>query len=41
MKNGLCIQKCKPIDYKHLYELAAIEKIASAKIQLKVCGFYF
>uniref|UniRef100_U3I916 Coiled-coil domain containing 148 n=1 Tax=Anas platyrhynchos platyrhynchos TaxID=8840 RepID=U3I916_ANAPP len=36
MKNGLCIQKCKPIDYKHLYELAAIEKIASAKIQLKI-----
>ncbi|XP_021133232.4 coiled-coil domain-containing protein 148 isoform X1 [Anas platyrhynchos] len=36
MKNGLCIQKGKPIDYKHLYELAAIEKIASAKIQLKI-----
>ncbi|KAI6065324.1 Coiled-coil domain-containing protein 148 isoform X2 [Aix galericulata] len=36
MKNGLCIKKCKPIDYKHLYELAAIEKIASAKILLKI-----
>ncbi|XP_050567417.1 coiled-coil domain-containing protein 148 isoform X5 [Cygnus atratus] len=36
MKNGLCIQKCKPIDYKHLYELAATEKMASAKIQLKI-----
>ncbi|XP_066855194.1 coiled-coil domain-containing protein 148 isoform X7 [Anser cygnoides] len=36
MKNGLCIQKYKPTDYKHLYELAATEKMASAKIQLKI-----
>ncbi|XP_009949156.1 PREDICTED: coiled-coil domain-containing protein 148 [Leptosomus discolor] len=36
MKNGLCSQKYKPVDYKHLYELAAIEKMASAKIQLKI-----
>ncbi|XP_074450521.1 coiled-coil domain-containing protein 148 isoform X2 [Larus michahellis] len=36
MRNGLCSQKYKPIDYKHLYELAAVEKMASAKIQLKI-----
>ncbi|NXH78046.1 CC148 protein, partial [Hydrobates tethys] len=36
MRNGLCRQKYKPVDYKHLYELAAVEKMASAKIQLKV-----
>ncbi|NXN49286.1 CC148 protein, partial [Rynchops niger] len=35
-RNGLCSQKYKPIDYKHLYELAAVEKMASAKIQLKI-----
>ncbi|XP_032848567.2 coiled-coil domain-containing protein 148 isoform X2 [Tyto alba] len=36
MRNGLCSQKYKPVDYKHLYELAAVEKMASAKIQLKI-----
>ncbi|NXI64862.1 CC148 protein, partial [Anseranas semipalmata] len=36
MRNGLRSQKYKPIDYKHLYELAAVEKMVSAKIQLKV-----
>ncbi|NXT56337.1 CC148 protein, partial [Pluvianellus socialis] len=36
MGNGLCSQKYKPVDYKHLYELAAVEKMASAKIQLKI-----
>ncbi|NXV38223.1 CC148 protein, partial [Rissa tridactyla] len=36
MRNGLCSQKYKPIDYKHLFELAAVEKMASAKIQLKI-----
>ncbi|KAK4817300.1 hypothetical protein QYF61_009153, partial [Mycteria americana] len=36
MRNGLCSQKYKPVDYKHLYEIAAVEKMASAKIQLKI-----
>ncbi|NXT22951.1 CC148 protein, partial [Syrrhaptes paradoxus] len=36
MRSGLCRQKYKPIDYKHLHELAAAEKITSAKIQLKI-----
>ncbi|NXW44547.1 CC148 protein, partial [Nyctiprogne leucopyga] len=36
MRNGLCSQKYKPVDYKHLYELAAVEKMASAKIKLKI-----
>ncbi|NXW94713.1 CC148 protein, partial [Alopecoenas beccarii] len=36
MRNGLCSQKCKPVDYKHLRELAAAEKLASAKIKLKI-----
>ncbi|NXO59888.1 CC148 protein, partial [Aramus guarauna] len=36
MRNGLCSQKYKPVDYKHLYELAAVEKMASAKIELKI-----
>ncbi|KAM9284648.1 coiled-coil domain-containing protein 148 [Cariama cristata] len=36
MRNGLRSQKYKPVDYKHLYELAAVEKMASAKIQLKI-----
>ncbi|XP_069717808.1 coiled-coil domain-containing protein 148 isoform X2 [Phaenicophaeus curvirostris] len=36
MRNGLRRQKYKPVDYKHLYELAAAEKRASAKIQLKI-----
>ncbi|XP_068263319.1 coiled-coil domain-containing protein 148 [Nyctibius grandis] len=36
VRNGLCSQKYKPVDYKHLYELAAAKKMASAKIQLKI-----
>ncbi|XP_010168493.1 coiled-coil domain-containing protein 148 [Antrostomus carolinensis] len=36
MRNGLCRQKYKPVDYKHLYELAEVEKMASAKIKLKI-----
>ncbi|XP_072731131.1 coiled-coil domain-containing protein 148 isoform X4 [Ciconia boyciana] len=36
MRNGLRSQKYKPVDYKHLYEIAAVEKMASAKIQLKI-----
>ncbi|KAM6129606.1 coiled-coil domain-containing protein 148 [Pterocles gutturalis] len=36
MRSGLCRQKYKPIDYKHLRELAAVEKITSSKIQLKI-----
>ncbi|XP_055668794.1 coiled-coil domain-containing protein 148 isoform X2 [Falco peregrinus] len=36
MRNGLCSQKYKPVDYKHLHELAAEEKLTSAKIQLKI-----
>ncbi|NXL96044.1 CC148 protein, partial [Alectura lathami] len=36
MRNGLCRQKYKPMDYKRLYELAAAEKMASRKIQLKI-----
>uniref|UniRef100_A0A8C4XUC2 Coiled-coil domain containing 148 n=1 Tax=Falco tinnunculus TaxID=100819 RepID=A0A8C4XUC2_FALTI len=36
MRNGLCSQKYKPVDYKHLRELAAEEKLTSAKIQLKI-----
>ncbi|KFP74490.1 Coiled-coil domain-containing protein 148, partial [Apaloderma vittatum] len=36
MRNGPCRQKYKPVDYKHLYELAAAEKMTSAKIQLKI-----
>uniref|UniRef100_A0A8C6Z9P5 Coiled-coil domain containing 148 n=1 Tax=Nothoprocta perdicaria TaxID=30464 RepID=A0A8C6Z9P5_NOTPE len=36
MRNGLYSRKYKPIDYKHLYELANEEKKASTKIQLKV-----
>ncbi|NXG96262.1 CC148 protein, partial [Loxia leucoptera] len=35
-RNALCSQKFKPVDYKHLYELAAEAKMASAQIQLKV-----
>ncbi|NWR52171.1 CC148 protein, partial [Regulus satrapa] len=34
--NVLCSQKYKPVDYKHLYELAAEAKMASAQIQLKI-----
>ncbi|NWZ97917.1 CC148 protein, partial [Nesospiza acunhae] len=33
---ALCSQKYKPVDYKHLYELAAEAKMASAQIQLKI-----
>ncbi|KFQ16701.1 Coiled-coil domain-containing protein 148, partial [Merops nubicus] len=36
MRNGLCSHKYKPVDYKHLHELAAAEKVTSAKIQLKI-----
>ncbi|NXP73469.1 CC148 protein, partial [Ramphastos sulfuratus] len=36
IRNGFCSQKYKPVDYKHLYELAAAEKMASAEIQLKL-----
>ncbi|NXJ92254.1 CC148 protein, partial [Corythaixoides concolor] len=36
MRKGLCSQKYKPVDYKLLYELAAEEKVASAKIRLKI-----
>ncbi|NXW64793.1 CC148 protein, partial [Eurystomus gularis] len=35
-RHELCSQKYKPVDYKHLYELAAAERMASAKIQLKI-----
>ncbi|XP_066409609.1 coiled-coil domain-containing protein 148 isoform X2 [Molothrus aeneus] len=35
-RNALCSQKYKPADYKHLYELAAEAKMASAQIQLKI-----
>ncbi|NXS52740.1 CC148 protein, partial [Brachypteracias leptosomus] len=35
-RHGLCSQKYKPVDYEHLYELAAAEKVASAEIQLKI-----
>ncbi|NXB74705.1 CC148 protein, partial [Donacobius atricapilla] len=35
-RNALCSQKYKPVDYKHLYELAAEAKMASAHIQLKI-----
>ncbi|NXL62255.1 CC148 protein, partial [Chordeiles acutipennis] len=36
VRSDLCSQKYKPVDYKHLYELAAVEKMASAKIKLKI-----
>ncbi|NXM06706.1 CC148 protein, partial [Tyrannus savana] len=35
-RNALCSQKYKPVDYKHLYELAAEAKMASEKTQLKI-----
>ncbi|NWV96523.1 CC148 protein, partial [Machaerirhynchus nigripectus] len=35
-RNALCSQKYKPVDYKHLFELAAEAKMASAKTQLKI-----
>ncbi|XP_021399122.2 coiled-coil domain-containing protein 148 [Lonchura striata] len=34
--NALCSQKYKPVDYKHLYDLAVEAKMASAQIQLKI-----
>ncbi|NXJ06237.1 CC148 protein, partial [Odontophorus gujanensis] len=36
MRNALCSQKYRPVDYKHLCELAAAEKMASTKIQLQI-----
>ncbi|XP_021253401.1 coiled-coil domain-containing protein 148 isoform X4 [Numida meleagris] len=36
VRNALCSQKYKPIDYKHLCELTAAEKMTSTKIQLKI-----
>ncbi|NXC32615.1 CC148 protein, partial [Campylorhamphus procurvoides] len=35
-RNAVCRQKYKPVDYKHLYELAAKAKMASEKTQLKI-----
>ncbi|NWW63568.1 CC148 protein, partial [Ifrita kowaldi] len=35
-RNALCSQKYKPVDYKHLYDLAAEAKMASEKTQLKI-----
>ncbi|NXH61453.1 CC148 protein, partial [Rhabdornis inornatus] len=35
-RNALCSQKYKPVDYKHLYDLATEAKMASAQIQLKI-----
>ncbi|NWY48888.1 CC148 protein, partial [Sylvia atricapilla] len=35
-RNAPCSQKYKPVDYEHLYELAAEAKMASAQIQLKI-----
>ncbi|OPJ79649.1 coiled-coil domain-containing protein 148 [Patagioenas fasciata monilis] len=36
LRSGLCSQSYKPVDYQHLWELAAAEKLTSAKIQLKI-----
>ncbi|XP_030342375.1 coiled-coil domain-containing protein 148 isoform X3 [Strigops habroptila] len=36
IRDGPFSSKYKPVDYKHLYELAAVEKMASEKIQLKI-----
>ncbi|XP_065606940.1 coiled-coil domain-containing protein 148 [Cyrtonyx montezumae] len=36
IRNALYSRKYKPVDYKHLCELAAAEKMASKKIQLKI-----
>ncbi|XP_061219791.1 coiled-coil domain-containing protein 148 isoform X6 [Neopsephotus bourkii] len=36
IRDGSFSSKYKPVDYKHLYELAAAEKMASEKIQLKI-----
>ncbi|XP_033371861.1 coiled-coil domain-containing protein 148 isoform X4 [Parus major] len=35
-RNALCNQRYKPVDYKHLYDIAAEAKMASAQIQLKI-----
>ncbi|XP_039236411.1 coiled-coil domain-containing protein 148 isoform X1 [Pipra filicauda] len=35
-RKALCSQKYKPVDYKHLHELAAEAKMASEKTQLKI-----
>ncbi|NWS81414.1 CC148 protein, partial [Toxostoma redivivum] len=35
-RSALCSQKYKPVDYKHLHELATEAKMASAQIQLKI-----
>ncbi|XP_058696458.1 coiled-coil domain-containing protein 148 [Poecile atricapillus] len=35
-RNALCSQRYKPVDYKHLYDIAAEAKMASAQIQLKI-----
>ncbi|XP_019377907.1 PREDICTED: coiled-coil domain-containing protein 148 isoform X1 [Gavialis gangeticus] len=36
VKNGLCSQKYKPVDYKQLYALTEGKKIASFNIKLKI-----
>ncbi|XP_062493825.1 coiled-coil domain-containing protein 148 isoform X1 [Pezoporus occidentalis] len=36
VRDGSFSSKYKPVDYKHLYELAAVEKMASEKIQIKI-----
>ncbi|XP_072197224.1 coiled-coil domain-containing protein 148 isoform X1 [Excalfactoria chinensis] len=36
MRNALCGQTYKPIDYRHLCELTAAEKMATTNIQLKI-----
>ncbi|KAM9550547.1 coiled-coil domain-containing protein 148 isoform 2-T2 [Guaruba guarouba] len=36
IRDGFFSSKYKPVDYKHLHELAAVEKMASEKIQLKI-----
>uniref|UniRef100_A0A7M4ENU0 Coiled-coil domain containing 148 n=1 Tax=Crocodylus porosus TaxID=8502 RepID=A0A7M4ENU0_CROPO len=36
VKNGLCSQKYKPVDYKQLYALTEEKKIASFNIKLKI-----
>ncbi|KAM4668727.1 coiled-coil domain-containing protein 148 [Amazona ochrocephala] len=36
IRDGFFSSKYKPVDYKHLHELAAVKKMASEKIQLKI-----
>ncbi|NXO00399.1 CC148 protein, partial [Rhinopomastus cyanomelas] len=36
VRSGLCSQKYKPVDYNQLHELVAAEKMASARIELKI-----